>query len=481
MWHHDPCRTKTPLQPLGGRVAPRTFKLPLTAVHDNLSNVSRQSIARPFLQRISSSAPCFATEDAAQGAQKSALPTQHCQTVSVPAPPADPTHKNQWGSFRLFQLLWVSEIVVMTFAPEVKATRAAPAPVNQKKHPHKHRHSSSSPFDPEELSRKLTIIQAEQRVLAEQTRIARIETEHKATTQRSKERRVEKKHYDLAHEFPQPDKKKSLPAHVGVKSTPDQCQDESALDNTGVGLDASCMNHAPGVRNGDDGCSPTYRHIPQVAALQFARTTTIDPPGEKGLVHRLSKMALKYHMDGVNADTGFQDESHTIAPYEAAKTLKKAQRKREKQYQRNQFQHPSTLLPTVGINDNVIHPVQPTLFETDSSPKSLDSDDEEGAAGMTMEKVASAPHAEKHESPHHEGLTEAEIAEHRVDWTQSDEIKLRKSESRWRLKRHLGGHKHRDYPAILPEEKEPTMEDVTKSRIAALLPRLRRHSAGDLL
>ncbi|CAI6098515.1 unnamed protein product [Clonostachys chloroleuca] len=394
--------------------------------------------------------------------------------------PADTTHKNQWGPFRRFQRLWVSEIVVMTFAPEVKATRPAPAPVNQKKHPHKHRHSSSSPFDPEELSRKLTIIQAEQRVLAEQTRIARIGTEHQATAQRSQERRVEKKLYDLAHEFPQSDKKISLPAHFGVKSVPDQCQDEPTQDNTGAGFDTSCTNHVPGVRNGDDGCPSTYRHIPRVAALQFARTTTIDPPGEKGLVHRLSKMALKYHMDGVNADTGFQDESNTIAPYEAAKTLKKAQRKREKQYQRNQFQHPSTLLPTVGINDNVIPPVQQTLFETNSSPKSLESDDE-GAAGMTMEKVASAPHAEKHENPHHEGLTEAEIAEHRVDWTQSDEVKLRKSESRWRLKRHLGGHKHRDYPAVLPEEKEPIVEDVAKSRIAALFPRLRRHSAGDLL
>ncbi|CAH0059466.1 unnamed protein product [Clonostachys solani] len=368
----------------------------------------------------------------------------------------------------------------MTFAPEVKATGAAPAPVNQKKQPHKHRHPSSSPFDPEELSRKLTIIQAEQRVMSEQAKIARIETEHKATTQRSKERRAEKKHYDLAHEFPQSDKRRSLFAHVGVKSVPDQCQDESTLDNTGAGFNASCMNHASGVRNGDDGCPSTYRHIPQVAALQFARTTTIDPPSEKGLVHRLSKMALKYHMGGVNADTGFQDESHTIAPYEAAKTLKKAQRKREKQYQRNQFQHPSTLLPTVGINENAIHPVQQTLFETDSSPKSLESD-EEGAAGMTMERVASAPHAEKHENPHHEGLTEAEIAEHRVDWTQSDEVKLRKSESRWRLKRHLGAHKYRDDPGVLLEEEEPIMEDVTKSRITALFPRLRRHSAGDLL
>ncbi|VUC23878.1 unnamed protein product [Clonostachys rosea] len=370
----------------------------------------------------------------------------------------------------------------MTFAPEIKATGATRAALHPKKPPHKHRHSSSSPFDPEELSRKLTIIQAEQRVLAEQTKIARIGTEHKAPLQKSKDQRAEKKHYDLAHEFPQSDKNKrrSHPGHVGANSVPGQCQDESIHDNTGAGFDASCINHAAGVQNGDDGCPSTYRHIPQVAALQFARTTTIDAPSEKGLVHRLSKMALKYHMDGVKADTGFQDESHTIAPYEAAKTLKKAQRKREKQYQRNQFQHPSTMLPTVGINEFAIHPVQQTLFETDTSPKSLESEDE-GAAGMTMEKVASAPHAERHENPHHEGLTEAEIAEHRVDWTQSDEIKLRRSESRWKLKRHLGGHKHKDGPAVLPEEEEPITEDVTKSRIAAFFPRLRRHSAGDLL
>ena len=72
------------------------------------------------------------------------------------------------------------------------------------------------------------------------------------------------------------------------EEVPQQTRVEQTVTKTSAGS---------ALKEGEDGHSSSYRHIPQVAASQFARTTTVESPTDRLLVHKLSKKAMKFHME----------------------------------------------------------------------------------------------------------------------------------------------------------------------------------------
>lgn len=85
-----------------------------------------------------------------------------------------------------------------------------------------------------------------------------------------------------------------------------------------------------------------YHHMPQEAAKQFARTTTVEVMRDNNTqVHEFSRRALKLHMDGGRTirPVGAMD----MAPAELTQTLRYSQDRQNKALDRNQFQRTRAL------------------------------------------------------------------------------------------------------------------------------------------
>ncbi|KAK4038120.1 hypothetical protein C8A01DRAFT_37960 [Parachaetomium inaequale] len=156
-------------------------------------------------------------------------------------------------------------------------------------------------FDPDDLTRRLYVVLAEQKALAERKRRARGEgssrkdglgpsssTRHREARQRPAEPPV-----DLITELRRTESAKHKPSSHTAAAAP-----------------------AP------DSQSEAYHHVPQEAAKQFTRTTTVENMRDSNLIHKLSKHALKFHLDGPRATRPdheqqkhtFEDELSRILP-----------------------------------------------------------------------------------------------------------------------------------------------------------------------
>jgi hypothetical protein len=98
----------------------------------------------------------------------------------------------------------------------------------------------------------------------------------------------------------------------------------------------------------EDAAAPSepYHHVPQEAAKQFTRTTTVENRHNSDLVHKLSKQALKFHTQGLrvvppgagaSAGSGGASEP-ALSPVEFTRALQQNQSQRERLLERNQFQ-----------------------------------------------------------------------------------------------------------------------------------------------
>jgi hypothetical protein len=98
----------------------------------------------------------------------------------------------------------------------------------------------------------------------------------------------------------------------------------------------------------EDAAAPSepYHHVPQEAAKQFTRTTTVENRRNSDLVHKLSKQALKFHTEGIravhpgagaSASNGGASET-ALSPAELTRALQQSQSHRERLLERNQFQ-----------------------------------------------------------------------------------------------------------------------------------------------
>ncbi|KAH6640823.1 hypothetical protein F5144DRAFT_590223 [Chaetomium tenue] len=183
-------------------------------------------------------------------------------------------------------------------------------------------------LDPNDLTRRLYVVLAEQKAHAERRRRARGEPSNSkdsvgtALSARSREtrQRAAEPPADLITELRRTESTKHKPSHPATtKPAPDSHPE-------------------------------AYHHVPQEAAKQFTRTTTVENMRDSSLVHKLSKHALKFHLEGPKAlrPSGNNNNTHhnhsstsdptILAPAELTRALQQNQSQRDKLLDRNQFQ-----------------------------------------------------------------------------------------------------------------------------------------------
>lgn len=369
------------------------------------------------------------------------------------------------------------------------------------------------PFDPDDLTRRLHVVLAEQKAHAERKKRARaaLDAERQANAaavaRNASVLHPGQRGIPMGPTVPstQIQKNEATASRSRIPSAPrDANQDvpkTERLHRAGLRNSTSSSSN----RNSEDTPPSNYRHIPQVAASQFARTTTTETVTEKHLVHRLSRQAIKFHTQSPNAPAGRVPD---LAPAEQTKALRRAQSMRERQFDRNQFQQPHILATTAEVDERVAT-TAPHTFQEYLHSKSLDAFDEPskemrrrsmGAIlGMMISREAetaelSQTSSENHSAPNHSDLVAANPDEHRVDWTQSDEAAilqqrkqqqqqqshshlpqqsqksatgpnvLRKSESKWALRTKLGGFSKKSDKLSSPTEEKDAGSLVERPR-----------------
>ena len=184
-------------------------------------------------------------------------------------------------------------------------------------------------LDPNDLTRRLYVVLAEQKAHAERRRRARGEPSNSkdsvgtALSGRGRETRQKTAEppADLITELRRTESTKHKPSHPATSGPAPDSQSEA------------------------------YHHVPQEAAKQFTRTTTVENMRDSNLVHKLSKHALKFHLEGpkalrtgggnTNANTNTKDNGPSepaLAPAELTRALQQTQSQRDKLLDRNQFQ-----------------------------------------------------------------------------------------------------------------------------------------------
>ena len=222
-----------------------------------------------------------------------------------------------------------------------------------------------------------------------------------------------------------------------------------------------------------DNAGAKYRHIPQVAASQFERTTTVDSAEVKTLAPKLSRAAIKLGVGRLNGAQSMSANDGATAPCEMAKAMQKAQIQRNREYERNQFQHPSIRQVSADSDERQFYLARHT-FETHFRTKAEDYGDDGTTkrpsafrTRTTSDPPGTTLHLERQDSH-----SNSEVA--RVDWTQSDEDKrqvhnpgqssLRKAESKWALRGRLGPfQKSKDALSSPPETVDSAAEESLKS------------------
>lgn len=373
----------------------------------------------------------------------------------------------------------------------------------------------SKALDPEDLTRRLQVVLAEQKAIAERKKRARAAVE----AERQANAAAAARNASVLHPG-----QHGIPLGPTAPSTFIQKKQVTASKSHGKLMSRDSSEHAPKAeklqkvgrkdstssssnRNSEDAAPSNYRHVPQYAASQFARTTTTETVTEKHLLHKLSRQAMKFHMQGPNAMASMA--ASDLTPSEQNKALRRVQSMRERQYERNQFQHNHTLATTAEIDEKpassaLAHTFQEYCKSKDEPDKVLRRRSVGAILGMMIsadpEPVrASLSSAENQSVANHSDVLPVNADEHRVDWTQSDEaatlqqqqqqkqqpqqqpqqpqqpIKattsqnaLRKSESRWALRTKLGnlGKKSDKLSSPTEEKDEESPVESPKSPLA---------------
>ena len=295
----------------------------------------------------------------------------------------------------------------------------------------KPRSKQHTPFDPEDLSRRLYVVIAEREANAERKKRAWAEADRRA---------------------------RSSAFGQGTSSKHSGQSESSGHPHTATGsgsrLSWGRRAHTAGqstkpTGRGEDNDAGPYHHVPKVAASQFARTTTtVDPTEEKTLVHRLSRVAMKFHRDGIH----------------------------DKEYHRNQTQQPPILEAPTEPVDRQYRLAQRHTFESEFINKSKGHGSHAPAnprIRMSTDAPAASAHLERQDSCDGAAMTGSSWG-HRVDWTQSDEqqmpekgpepTQLRKSDSRWTLRGRLGSRGKTKDAAMSPaDEGQSPPDSLAKS------------------
>ncbi|KAL7799715.1 hypothetical protein V8C37DRAFT_88414 [Trichoderma ceciliae] len=374
-------------------------------------------------------------------------------------------------------------------------------------HAQKPQSQRPKPFDPDDLTRRLHLVLAEQKAHAERKRRARAAVE----AERQANAAAVARNANLLHPG-----QRGIPLGPTAPSTQIQRRDITA-SRAHVKVAPRVSNeypskadklHKPGMknsttsssnRNSEDTPPPSnYRHVPQVAASQFARTTTTETVTGKHLMHKLSRQAMKFHMEGPNVMAGLAAD---LTPSEQNKALRRVQSMRERQYERNQWQHAHTLATTTEVDEKLAS-ATPHNFQEYLKSKCLDLLDEPNkgvrrrSVGAILGMMAptdpeaaemSLSSVESQSAANHSDILPVNPDKHRVDWTQSDEVAilqqqrhlqsqqlqpqkgtsaghnvLRKAESRWALRTRLGSFSKKGEKLSSPTE-EKDRESLVES------------------
>ncbi|KAK3946089.1 hypothetical protein QBC46DRAFT_69 [Diplogelasinospora grovesii] len=365
-------------------------------------------------------------------------------------------------------------------------------------------------FDPNELSRRLYLVLADQKEHAERSRRARAAAEASSSS-RSKEN-----HHTGAAAASSG--RRNGGSTVAAGAPPARSSQEGQRSSSTTSRSSKPQEKAsaadlitelrrsksrktpPPTKPGEPAAE--YHHVPKEAAKQFARTTTSEVmrgtvrEHSSGLVHQLSKRALKLQQ-GNQPPVSLDRTQLQRAPRIPEEVLSPVERAREQQQNGHTFEselsrilpeshpyHQRTAAAAAAARRNstgnaeqhydVMEKIQDNRRSLILMEPLLDMVAEDVVMAATI-TTTPPPNEHQQEAP---GLP---AHEHRVDWTQSDESKhasrpklmlpplLRKADSIWTLKGRLGGHKAAAAAAPATIQEHPT-EDTTKSGSSPLSP-----------
>ncbi|KAK3387136.1 hypothetical protein B0H63DRAFT_150486 [Podospora didyma] len=370
------------------------------------------------------------------------------------------------------------------------AAAAAAATAGKQSTISKQQRSNSRPaaaeghFDPDELSRRLCMVLADQKAHAERKRRARAAAEA-GSSKGAKENNSNNNHRHHPHTS-ESSSKSHKPAEASTDLISELRRSRSAKHSSHHNNNNNSTD-ATGTATGDGGEPTEYHHVPNQAAKQFARTTTVDVMRENNVLHHLSGRALKFHIEGgrtvrpvtTGAATTTTTTEPMVAPAELSRVLRYNQHQRDKALDRNQFQRTRKLEEAAQMDAerrDVVEPLH-TRHTFEGELSRISAEGGGGAAGIhhqlrnpqhhhqssstfnarrnstgtalmtdlllldqqdhrdhrrsliMMEPLAHMPDNNHHSAvddttPLDELQQRYPAHEHRVDWTQSDETKV---------------------------------------------------------
>ncbi|KAI1408155.1 hypothetical protein F5Y13DRAFT_173108 [Hypoxylon sp. FL1857] len=332
------------------------------------------------------------------------------------------------------------------------------------------RHAKSQPFDADDLRRRLYVVIAEQEAAAKKSRRERPEkrrsmqsNELDTPTSQSDTRRTSSAAPKSAIAKSGPSETSFAARMARSKISASDISKESA-DQSSEGKTSRSMSMSKSIqeklRRKSSKADPTstenavnaasYHHVPQEAATQFERTATGTGMRERNLVHSSSQSALKPQIDGRRpSEQAELDAGITPAPQNNA--LERITTHREMPHERTQFRNPwsvpdERVSSEEGRRRHSIVGLAPVRSRRKSSFGNILEDEP-----LTVHPTGRLdPPLDEISSEETLAIDPATANEHRVDWTQSDEIPekpktaaakiplLRKADSLWTLKGKKG-------------------------------------------
>jgi hypothetical protein len=300
-------------------------------------------------------------------------------------------------------------------------------------------------FDPDELTRRLYLVLADQKIHAERKRIRQEEAKLRDARSWTSRHHSSKDGAKSKEAVLERSSSKTKPTDK-PPSGDQQLQKQKSLKLNKKDQPAAKPIPNPSSIPPTADQQTSYHHIPQEAAKQFTRTTTVDgmrDPSNPGsnLVHKISKQALKYHLTGRQPPT---TDTHNRTAIRHDRIPEEVEE-----------EPPTPPEDKHTFHNELIKVLPPDQRRNSTGDLLVRATSEDHRRSMVLvDSLAEA--LVEDGTPEREALSPREVNEHRVDWTQSDEMRLkeqpavtaqrrtvlspllRKADSIWMLRGRLG-------------------------------------------
>ncbi|OTA94040.1 hypothetical protein M434DRAFT_395113 [Hypoxylon sp. CO27-5] len=331
-------------------------------------------------------------------------------------------------------------------------------------HTRQNRHAKSQPFDADDLRRRLNIVIAEQEASKEKKRRERLGKRgsiqsDKLDTPTSQSEMVPKS----AALKPGPSETsfaaRMARSKISASNLSKEGSEQSPETKAGRSMSMSKSiqeklrrksSKAEPTSTEDAVNAPSYHHVPQEAAAQFERTATGNGMRDRNLVHSISQSTLKNHVES-RRPSNQTELDPSITPAQQKNALERTHNHREQLHERTQFRNPWVVSDERNNSDegrrrHSIIGLAPVRSRRKSSFGNILEDEPlmihpTATLDLPIDEISSEETL---------AIDPATAHEHRVDWTQSDEIHekpkiatmkkplLRKADSLWTLKGKIG-------------------------------------------